>query len=163
MSTIGAIISADYPPAEAERGKFTRLDMSTISEYPPSAGDLFNRGRYAEFVYVVNSVETTSSTTTPTSALPLLPNTLWNGTNDYDNTVSTFSFDPPLNHFELYNDSASNAFLMLSSTDYDSLTSYGMKILPASYYSITVEISEITIASDNAGGVKFRTFGHYRS
>jgi hypothetical protein len=168
------IIADSYAPAEAERGKYVVLDMSTITDYPSSG-----RGKYAMLTYNVSPVTlsisgglniggiTSPVTVTNVASAALyttqtLPtsNYIWSGTYNTSATVIN-SIIPVAKTFEVYNKSVNTAYLLFSNTtDINVLTAVGLPINSGSFYSIQREVNVFSIGCDGDTS-DLRIFGHY--
>lgn len=147
-----------YSSAQAERGKFAVLDMSTLSNYP-SAGD----GRYAILTYNVGA-----SPATPTvSGSPAVTNnvainqslTLEAG------SLSAIDFGVPVNYIEVYNNDQRIGlpltYLSLTDpSDYSTLETRGIVINKTAFYTVNFETQTIWIGASGSGNVDLRIVGH---
>lgn len=189
--TIPADFYQRYADAEAERGKFVPLDMSSLS--PAYSG----RGRYAilthivgsesgaiqlslsgatiqaaSAVYVTNDVLAVSTVNSPTvtvgtvSSVSLLPNTVVvKSETILANASSDIAFGVTTKLIEIWNNDTANAIYLDYNlgTSFANVTAMGMKIEAESYYSAEVEATDIVLANPNASATDVRVFGHYRS
>jgi len=174
-----------FPVAEATRGSWVPLDMSTESAYPSSG-----RGKYAQIVYdiggtglsasnptyvnVVNPVTLTGVIsadiieveniwfTTPVSAHVLLPNTsVLESVVLTPTTSASITFSPKVETLEVFNNTGSSTvYLLFGTTTFANLTSKGLPILEESYYSIDRDITSVTVGSN--GNADLRIIGHRR-
>lgn len=156
MSTINWATS--YAPAEAERGKFATIDMSTITGYPSTyfngTCSIPTRGRFALLTYPIGS---DSSVVTDTLPNTTIEKTVVLGASASDTTV----FNPPIILFELYNNSNNTIYLTHNYTTFNTLTAQGLPIASKSFYSMDRTISTLTIGAILSSEV--RMFGHYKS
>jgi hypothetical protein len=139
--------SEGFAPAEAERGKFVPIDTASLSAfgYPVSG-----RGRYALLTYDIAAAAPNSTV-------------VYGGANTlFNQTPSTFSFNPSIDMLEIYNNSGNTAyFLVTSGSTYANLTAMGMPVASNTRYTLSMTISQITIAS-NASASDFRIYGYYK-
>lgn len=151
---MNVIFSEGYAPAEAERGKFTVIDPTTITNLPSSS-----RGRYAVLTYNIGS---------DTSAIVLsggLPNTTTEELLTFSaNDSASLTFNPAINLLEISNRSDGSVYLTYAippTTDFETLTSCGLEIAKGSFYSIDRTTTTITMGSVAGGNVV--VFGHYKA
>lgn len=145
-----------FAVAEATRGSWTPLDMSTITDYPSSG-----RGKFAQLVYQVGS-ETGSTSASPMYIDQLKTNTIYVASQTV--TTSATVINPPaiLNKIEIYNNTNNTcSFFLPISTNITTLSSQGIPIYGYTYYALNdVEITQFTICSDASSNM--RIVGHYR-
>jgi len=142
-----------YPSAEAERGKFVPIDISTLSGYP-SGG----RGKYAVLVYNVGTA-TGSGGTTQTQAAGGPGAGQNSGT--ITQAVSTFTFSPAVQQIELQNVAGSNAWFLVNNvpSDAGTLSSTGLLLTFSSYYTLEKQVTSVSLYSELTSDV--RIIGHY--
>lgn len=88
MDTITPVLTASYTPAEAERGKFTVVDMSTIAGYEALSGSQGFRGqRYAVLVKLVEPIALSSGSIT-LSAGSITANVCSIGVNNWNDLIN---------------------------------------------------------------------------
>lgn len=142
-----------YIPRIAEDGKFVPIDATTLSTlgYPASGG----MGRFAILTYNVGAAGTVGGTGTANNTV------IYSGTYSNSATVITAPSAAPFSYLEVYNNSGDNAYVMVSATSYNSLTSQGIVLLPASFYSISRVINAFTIGTA-VSTVNLRVIAHNR-
>ena len=146
-----------FSPAQAERGKFAPIDLSTLS--PAYSGD----GRYAILTYNIGAAATTpsvSGTPVPTN------NTLINMSQTIAaGAMSAVNFGVTVNYIEVYNndqrDGLPLTYVSLSNpTTFATLTAIGMILNKSSYYNVSFETPTIWVGASGTGDVNLRIMGH---
>ena len=164
MSTISPMFSSGYATAEAERGKFVALDMSTVSDYPSSGN-----GRFALLTYNVNTVPVTFTGIISTDSLFVEDvkikqcNTSINVSNAFFTSgVSAISCSPTWRELEIFNNSNDTAYLMFYSpvSGFATLSSIGLIIPSNSFYQIQRDVDNVYIGTDGFSS-DLRIIGHY--
>jgi len=149
--------TSQYAVAEAERGKFANIDLSTLSPAYPSAG----RGRYAVLTYQIGTVTAnTSGTPTPTN------NTIVNKSSAIDaGSLYSVPFGTTVNYLEVYNNDQRAGLpltyvSLTNPTTFANLTATGMILNKSSFYSVSYETNTLWVGSSGIGSVDLRIIGH---
>jgi len=143
-----------YPIAEAERGKFSPIDLSTLS--PAYSG----RGRYAVLTYSIGNEP--GSISAANYVIQVNPNTTYNMSSTVAaHDLYTVTFPTPVNHLEIYTNEG-EVYLTLNdgTTTYEEVTATGIPIESGIYYTNNYETAEIKLAATVEADV--RIFGSYR-
>jgi hypothetical protein len=149
--------SDSYSPAEASRGCWIPLDMSTESAYPSSG-----RGRYAQIVYMAGTQSTPASASTFVDTS--VANTTYIASTTFIGGSATVLTPPAdLKYLEIYNNSSENAYMLPLSTTYNDVSTRGIIIAQHTLYTISRTIPTITIALDVGKSADLRVIGHYIS
>lgn len=149
--------NSGFSPAQAERGKFAVLDMSTLSPAYPSAG----QGRYAVLTYQVGTVTANASgTPVPTN------NTIINRSIEMDaGDLEPISFGTTINYLEIYNNDQRaglpQTYIALTNpTNFATLSSTGIVLNKTAFYSVNFETNTIWVGASGSGVVDLRIVGH---
>jgi hypothetical protein len=143
-----------FAPAEAERGKFAPINMSTLS--PEYSG----RGRYAVLTYQLNAspinlsgdVEVTTN----------IPNTsLYETITVSAESVETKNFSTPVTLVEIYNSSDTNTIYAGFNVSMN-VSAEGLPLSPETFYSIERETSNVYVANPSDTAIDVRIIGHYK-
>lgn len=151
------LVEQPYTPAEAERGKFTVIDPTTLESMGyPTTGSKY--GRYAMFTYVIGTDPSITSNSVLSGNYP-------NATQEKQqtftaNSSTSFLFSPAITLLEVSNRSDGSIYLTYSPTTFPALTSSGLEITKGAFYSIERTTISITIGSVAGGNVV--VFGHYK-
>jgi hypothetical protein len=151
------LVEQPYTPAEAERGKFTVIDPTTLESLGyPTTGSKY--GRYAMFTYTIG---VDPSITSNSSLSGGLPNSTQEKQQTFSaNTSTAFVFTPPAVLLEISNRSDGSVYLTYSPTTFANLTAKGLEITKGAFYSIDRTVASVTIGSVAGGSVI--VFGHYK-
>lgn len=153
------IMSQAYTPAEAERGKFTVVDPSTLS----AMGLTGSYGRYAVLTYNIGSGTTAPgvSSSNPLFVVQSGTNSVSVSTMSFSNTLTAITFNPAATFVEIFNNDASNKMYISYETlsTVATLTARGLPINAQGYYSIEKTVSNLVVGS-NISVSDARIFGH---
>jgi len=137
--SIVAKFDTGYAIAEAERSKFVPLDTSTITGLPSSS-----RGKCAVLVYQVNSTDSLLASVATSYGITLTANQL-----------STVTFNPVASFVEIYNNSDNNIYFSYDTAiTFPVLTSTGMVINSAVYFTISRPVTSLVVGSVGATDVR---------
>lgn len=141
-----------YAPGKAEDGKFVPINTASLSSlgYPTSG-----EGKHA--VLVVPVTDSTNPMTT--YAVKSDQMTIYSGT--YTNSATVFTFNPSIDIVEIYNTSGNIAYILLSTTDFTTLTAQGIPIAGSSYYAMERSISQMTLGATASSNLRVIT--HYKA
>ena len=144
-----------FAPAEAERGKFAPIDMSTLS--PAYTG----RGRYAVLTYQVNS--TPISLSGDISVAESIPDTTLYESIEIPSAtpIATINFSPDITLLEIYNND--NMEPIYLSFNNNNVSAAGLPVTAGSFYSIDRIIPTIYISNPSNTNVDVRIIGHYKA
>jgi hypothetical protein len=178
-----------YAPQQSENGKFVVIDSSTIVGLPSASQGRYAvltynigldsaapgaSGTNPLYVNVTNPVSINGTISadlieienvnisTTVSSIELLPIYVLASALSFSNNLSTVSFNPTIQMFEIFNYDSSNTIFMSFSniTQLATLTAQGLPILPNAYYSIDKNVSQVVVGTNKSADV--RVFGHYR-
>jgi hypothetical protein len=152
------IMNQAYVPAEAEHGKFTVIDSSTLS----AMGLTGSYGRYAILTYNIGSSITTpgASSNNPLSITQVKTNSINVSTVSFNNNITSITFEPPATFIEIYNNSNNKMYISYEPlTTVLDLTARGMPIGAQGYYSIEKNVTNL-IAGSDLDISDARIFGH---
>lgn len=147
--SIVAKFDTSYAIAEAERSKFVPLDPATIDGLPATS-----RGKCAVLTYVVNGVEAAVvQSLTALTPLDTVPKSY--GLTLTANQSATITFNPVASFVEIYNNSDNKFYFSYDTTiTYPVLTSTGMVINSAVYFTISRHVTSLVVGSVDGSDIR---------
>jgi len=131
-----------YSPANAENGKFVKIDTSTISGYPASG--------LGKFAILTKSIDTPIT----------LTNTLWVGSSSITPITNVFIPPATLTLLDIYNASNNTIYVYPATTTGALASSTGMPVTSSQKLTINSAITAFTIFPI-ANPADVRIFGYY--
>lgn len=142
-------LNQTFAPAEAERGKFAPIEMSTLS--PEYSG----RGRYAVLTYQINPVSLSGDINLD----PLVDSSIYESISVNPESTADITFSTTVRLLEVYNNSTTDP-IYLSFNNID-ITENGLPIAPEAFYSIERQVGTFYLENPSNNNIDVRIIGHY--